>query len=223
VLFRSADRIARTETMWATNEGMRQQYMSTGIDFVDISPAPDACDECMDMVASNPYQAADAEGLLPIHPNCRCVLVGDYSQFGLSKSVKKNFKKDWVTINGRHINIGDGGGDRGGGNAGSVANVPGVSYKRSENLVSHEGAPDKQRVQDYKQLMKQGHPVSPVLVTKEGDKWGVVDGQHRFEAYKQSGTSFIPTVEREGMGEDATVAYDRATQADNQAILRLKN
>jgi hypothetical protein len=75
-----AERIARTEAMWSINEGMRQQYQDSGIERVNVSVASDACDECVDLASGNPYSLADAEGLLPGHQNCRCVLVGDWSQ-----------------------------------------------------------------------------------------------------------------------------------------------
>lgn len=78
-----AERIARTEAQWAISEGMRQQYDDVGITQVNISPAADACDECVAASEGNPYGIDEAEGLLPIHPNCRCVLVGDYSEFGV--------------------------------------------------------------------------------------------------------------------------------------------
>lgn len=106
-----AERIARTEAQFATSEGMRQQYQAAGINQVNVSPAMTACDECLDVANGNPYDVGEAEGLLPVHPNCMCVLVGDYSDF-----LKAELQKDWVTIDGRHVFIGDGGqaaGERG--------------------------------------------------------------------------------------------------------------
>lgn len=77
-------RIARTETQYAVSEGMRQQYEDVGISMVNVSPAADCCDDCAAVADGNPYTTDEVEGLLPIHPNCRCVLVGDYSEFGLN-------------------------------------------------------------------------------------------------------------------------------------------
>ena len=74
-----AERIGRTEAMYATNEGMRLQYKSVGVKKVDIDPAMTACTICIDATNGNPYTLDNAEGILPLHPNCRCVLVGDYS------------------------------------------------------------------------------------------------------------------------------------------------
>jgi len=80
-----AERIARTESVWAISEGMRQQYQQAGIRQVNVSPASSACLLCQDVASGNPYQVGEAGDLVPIHPNCRCVLVGDYAQFGSSK------------------------------------------------------------------------------------------------------------------------------------------
>lgn len=76
-----AMRIARTEAQFAISEGMRQQYQETGINYLNLSPAADACDLCIAVAKDNPYTVEEAKGLVPIHPNCRCVLIGDYSQF----------------------------------------------------------------------------------------------------------------------------------------------
>lgn len=71
-----AEKIARTESQWALNEGMRQQYQEVGITQMNIVPAPDACDECLDAVKDNPY-SVNQEDILPIHPNCRCDWAAD--------------------------------------------------------------------------------------------------------------------------------------------------
>lgn len=76
-----AERIARTEAQYAISEGMREQYSEAGINHVNISPAADACDLCVEIAKGNPYNTAEAQGLVPVHPNCRCVVVGDYAQF----------------------------------------------------------------------------------------------------------------------------------------------
>lgn len=86
-----AERIARTEAQWAINEGMREMYDEAGIDKVEVSPAPDACDDCVEIANDGPFNVEEATDLLPIHPNCRCVLVGDYSDF--LKNLKEKVEK----------------------------------------------------------------------------------------------------------------------------------
>jgi len=74
-----AERIARTESQWAINQGMLDQYKEVGIMKVNLVPADDACDDCIDAAGDNPYDVSD-EDILPIHPNCRCDWVGDWSE-----------------------------------------------------------------------------------------------------------------------------------------------
>ena len=74
-----AQRIARTESMWAVNEGMRQQYEAIGVKRVEIFPASSACDTCLELARGNPYTTERAKDLLPAHPNCRCDWTGDFS------------------------------------------------------------------------------------------------------------------------------------------------
>jgi hypothetical protein len=76
-----AERIARTESMWAVNQGLLDQFKQVGINQVNIVCAADACDDCVDLTGGNPYTLAEAEDLIPYHPNCRCDWVGDYSQW----------------------------------------------------------------------------------------------------------------------------------------------
>jgi SPP1 gp7 family putative phage head morphogenesis protein len=76
-----AERIARTEAMWATNEGLLNQYKEVGITQVNIVCAGDACDDCVDLADGGPYTIEEAESLIPAHPNCRCDWTGDYSQW----------------------------------------------------------------------------------------------------------------------------------------------
>lgn len=77
--------IARTETMRASNVGTLNTYKEYGLDKVDIMPAVDACDECIDFAETyNPLTLEEAEGVLPLHPNCRCVY-GPAEDFNLSE------------------------------------------------------------------------------------------------------------------------------------------
>jgi len=134
-------------------------------------------------------------------------------------------EKGWVTIGGRHMYFNDesGGGGRGhhgGGGSSGGGKVSGSGFKNIENLKSHEGT-DMMRVAQYKRLIQSGHETAPIRVTKEADgKWGVLDGKHRAEAYRQLGHKMVPTIENEKMGEEENKQYDRATEADNEALKR---
>lgn len=68
-----AERIARTEVNWAFNEGHRRYVENLGIKAYKISVAKTACDRCLD--ASKKIYKISKTGVLPVHPNCRCVLV----------------------------------------------------------------------------------------------------------------------------------------------------
>ena len=63
--------IARTETMRAHNTGAINQYKQYGVEYVEIIPGHDACDDCIDYAEEyNPLKLEEAEGVLPLHPNC---------------------------------------------------------------------------------------------------------------------------------------------------------
>jgi len=67
-------KIARTETIMASNEGALYGYEESGIiEKAEFYPAPDACDECEALVGE--YPLAEAHGMIPVHPNCRCVFL----------------------------------------------------------------------------------------------------------------------------------------------------
>lgn len=68
----------------------------------------------------------------------------------------------------------------------------GKKTMKPAQLVSHEGAPDKLRVKFWKRMIKEGRKVKPLLVIKEGNKFGIEDGKHRFQAYKELGIKDIP-------------------------------
>lgn len=163
-----AERIARTEAQYATSEGMRQQYQAAGIMQVNVSPAMTACDVCLAVASGNPYDVGEAEDLLPVHPNCMCVLIGDYSDF-----LKAAFEKDWVTIDGRHVFIGTGGGGEAGRVAGEVAHdtkegggatedVTGFKPSSGFAVSPYKGAEMKVSAEEFnqshvEQFMKQNH------------------------------------------------------------------
>lgn len=68
-----AMRIARTETIMASNEGALWGYESSGIEKAEFYPAPDACEECISLAGIYPLDEAHA--MIPVHPNCRCVFL----------------------------------------------------------------------------------------------------------------------------------------------------
>ena len=65
-------------------------------------------------------------------------------------------------------------------------------------LVSHEGAPDRARVEYYKNLIRNGKKVDPIVIVNEGAKYGIDDGKHRFQAYKELGYNQVPTIFKGG-------------------------
>lgn len=66
--------IARTEVIASSNEGALLGYEATGIvEKVEFYAALDerTCEECMGF-HGNSYTLANAGGVIPVHPNCRC-------------------------------------------------------------------------------------------------------------------------------------------------------
>ncbi len=70
---RRANMVARTEVIAASNEGALQGYEKEEINKVEFYPAPDACEVCMAEVGEYPID--EVHGIIPVHPNCRCVWV----------------------------------------------------------------------------------------------------------------------------------------------------
>jgi hypothetical protein len=68
----------------------------------------------------------------------------------------------------------------------------GKKTMKPSQLVSHEGAPDKLRVKFWKKRIQDGGNIKPILVIKEGNKYGIEDGKHRFQAFKELGITDIP-------------------------------
>jgi len=101
-----AEKIARTETNNAINEAIRQQTHELGITKYRISDAVDACEICME-AAQREYTYEQISGLLPLHPNCRCVLqsVIPSSWMSVKKSLherglEKTISKGYIPIKG---------------------------------------------------------------------------------------------------------------------------
>jgi len=68
--------VARTETIAASNEGALQGYQELGVEKAEWYAAPDGrlCIEC-NANHTVEFNMKDTHGLIPAHPNCRCVWV----------------------------------------------------------------------------------------------------------------------------------------------------
>ena len=53
---------------------------------------------------------------------------------------------------------------------------------KDTDLISHEGSPDTKTVEQYKQEILAGKEIEPIKVIKEGDKYGIGDGKHRYQS-----------------------------------------
>lgn len=71
----TAERIARTEIMYGLNEGALERYKEDDIEKVQWLAGPDdrICEDCEEMDGT--IYPIDEAPELPLHPNCRCVLV----------------------------------------------------------------------------------------------------------------------------------------------------
>ena len=73
-----ANMIARTEVINAFAETSLDRYEQYGVTevqpMVELSTAGDdrVCDRCLSLEARGPRSTADARGVIPVHPNCRC-------------------------------------------------------------------------------------------------------------------------------------------------------
>jgi len=68
-----AKMISRTETIAASNEGALHRYEVEGVSKSEFYPSPDACAECLPLAGE--YITKDSHGMIPVHPNCRCVWI----------------------------------------------------------------------------------------------------------------------------------------------------
>lgn len=68
--------IARTETIQASAQGHIEGYKNAGISRVEFFAALDEriCPKCESLHGTN-YKATEAEGIITVHPQCRCVWV----------------------------------------------------------------------------------------------------------------------------------------------------
>ena len=80
-----AERIARTETMWATRTASIQQYEANGVQEMNLLIAADACDDCQEVADGNPYSIDEVQSIGDsLHPNCRCDWEMDKESIGLN-------------------------------------------------------------------------------------------------------------------------------------------
>jgi len=70
-----AETIARTETAASLAQGQCEAFRQNDIAEADWMSDPEACTDCLAMVADNPYKVEDIEGLIPLHPRCECTWV----------------------------------------------------------------------------------------------------------------------------------------------------
>lgn len=74
-----AERIARTEITHAHAEAQLDSYAALNIGEAAIEvewmTAGGACPACEEMASQGPYRIAEAHGLIPYHPNCRCAWI----------------------------------------------------------------------------------------------------------------------------------------------------
>ena len=66
-----AERVARSETIAASNEGALHRYELEGVGKSEFYPSPDACPDCLALAGE--YPTKEAHGMIPVHSNCRCV------------------------------------------------------------------------------------------------------------------------------------------------------
>ena len=69
-----AKMIARTEVNSVKNKARLQAYRDNGVQWVDIVTMGDSkvCQDCLNLEANNPYSIDEIDGILPVHPQCRC-------------------------------------------------------------------------------------------------------------------------------------------------------
>ena len=68
-----AEMVSRTEVISASNEGALHRYELEGIDKSEFYPSPGACEVCLEIAQDPIYVTKESHGVIPVHPNCRCV------------------------------------------------------------------------------------------------------------------------------------------------------
>jgi len=102
-----------------------------------------------------------------------------------------------------------------------------AAYRATENqvtksvpvskLTSYKGAPDKLKVQEYKQQIQSGKKLDPIIVARDSKgNLGIEDGKHRYEAARQLGIKTLP-VREVNMGRLKTVSQRGSVSAEKAA------
>jgi len=68
-----AEMVSRTEIIAASNEGALHRYELEGVGKSEFYPSPDACNECLPLAGE--YPTKEMHGMIPVHSNCRCVVL----------------------------------------------------------------------------------------------------------------------------------------------------
>lgn len=67
--------IARTESARAQTVGYCDKLHEEGVTEVEFSASSTACEEQCQPLDGNKYSVADGAGVIPVHPNCTCVML----------------------------------------------------------------------------------------------------------------------------------------------------
>jgi len=67
-----AEMVSRTEVIASSNEGALHRFELEGVDKSEFYISPGACEECISYDGKI-YPTKESHGIIPIHPNCRCV------------------------------------------------------------------------------------------------------------------------------------------------------
>jgi hypothetical protein len=171
----------------------------------------DVCVVCQDIADGNPYTIAEARSLIPAHPWCRCAFVplddarfthGDaetFSEFArdgdavlidLELVVSDDYDPDEPRNESGEWESGGGGGKSGKWAAGKKGNAPLSAIKTSQAASET----NKEQVKSYREQIRSGKKLAPleVVYTKEDKKFRLLDGHHRYLAYKAEGVKKVP-------------------------------
>jgi len=90
---RRAEILARTEIIRAHHQGMIQEYRNWALEGVviqaEVVTAGDdrVCGVCDGIAGNSPYTLDEAENLIPVHPQCRCIALP--FEVGVDKLIKR--------------------------------------------------------------------------------------------------------------------------------------
>ena len=100
-------RIARTETIRASNEGALMRYFSLGVEWKKFIPAPTACPDCLTIYPrivpiDEPFSSGHMSP--PIHPYCRCA-VGAITRRGIHAILNGKIYNCSINLNGELLYV----------------------------------------------------------------------------------------------------------------------